>query len=232
MASVRLTRELRDNIYRNAVNAFNTANPEPKASTAFAQKLYAAIPRMPSQEALAKAKEILNPVFDQENKTFDNKQFHIVERTLSKVSVFVSENFQRGAGARVSVEFSAPVQIFGKTYVSYYGPDDDIHIEDLSDSDKSEITDYVNELIARRKEHQTKSGDYSRKIRELLDACGTLKQLLEIWPAAESLVPSDKIGRMHQKVTRKQRAAQVRDEISFDADEVNQVVLTARLMGA
>lgn len=232
MASVRLTRELRDDIFRNAINAFNTATPEPKASTAFGQKLCAAILRMPSQEALAKAKEILNPIFDQENKTFDNKQFHIVERTLSKVSVFVSENFQRGAGARVSVEFSAPVQIFGKTYVSYYGPDDDIHIEDLSDSDKSEITDYVNELIARRKEHESKSSDYAYKIRELLDACGTLKQLLEIWPAAESLVPSDKIGRMHQKVTRKQRAAQVRDEINFDADEVNQVVLTARLMGA
>ena len=232
MASVRLTSELRNDIHKNATNAFKTANPEPKASTAFEQKLRDAIPRMPSQEALAKAKTILNPIFDRDNKnvTFDNKHFHIVERTISKADVYVPEQFQRRISVRV--EFSAPIQIFGKKYESYYGPEDDILIEDLSESDKSEITNNVNELVQRRKEHQSKSEDYSHKIRELLHKCGTLKQLLEIWPAAESLVPPHKISRMHEKVTRKQRAAQVREEINFDADEVNQVVLTAKLMGA
>ena len=232
MASVRLTSELRNDIYRNATNAFKTANPEPKASTAFEQKLRDAIPRMPSQEALAKAKTILNPIFDRDNKnvTFDNKQFYIAERTISKADVFVPGQFQRRL--TVTVEFSAPIQIFGKKYESYYNPDDDILIEDLSESDKSEITNYVNELVQRRKEHRDKSNDYEQKIRQLLDKCGTLKQLLEIWPAAESLVPPHKISLMHEKITRKQRAAQVRDEISFDADEVNQVVLTAKLMGA
>jgi uncharacterized membrane protein YheB (UPF0754 family) len=230
MASVRLTRELRDEIYTNATNAFKIANPEPIASTAFEQKLRAAIPRMPSQEALAEAKTILNSVFDRNNSTFDNKHFHIVERSISKADVFIPEQFQRRL--TVTVKFSAPIHIFGKKYESYYGPEDDILIEDFSESDKSEITNYVNDLVQRKKEHRNKSIDYEQKIRELLDKCGTLKQLLEVWPAAETLVPPHKISRMHEKITRKQRAAQVHDEISFNADEFNQVVLTAKLMGA
>jgi len=59
----------------------------------------------------------------------------------------------------------------------------------------------------------------------------TLKQLLEVWPAAESLVPADKIQKMHVKVTRKQKAAQIKEEISFDPTVANQAVLTAKMLG-
>jgi len=73
--------------------------------------------------------------------------------------------------------------------------------------------------------------NYKQSIRNLLDKCSTLKQLLEIWPAAESLVESDKLAQMHVKVTRKQRAQQVREEIDFDPTLANQTVLTAKLLG-
>lgn len=230
MASVRLTRALRDEIYRNATNAFVVANPEPKASTAFEQKLRAALPRMPSQEALSKAKALLDQCSINESKSLDNKHFNITERTISKIHIAAHNSFKRPN--LLTVDFSAPVQILGRNYDSYYGPDDILHIDDLSQHDQSEITEYVMDLRKRKEELNTKSSEYAYKIRDLLDKCDTLKQLLEVWPAVESLVPQEKINRMHEKVTRKQRAAQVREEISFDADEVNQVVLTAKLMGA
>ena len=51
-------------------------------------------------------------------------------------------------------------------------------------------------------------------------------------PAAESLVDSAKLSQMHVKVTRKQRAEQIKQEINFDPTVANQTVLTAKLLEA
>jgi hypothetical protein len=75
------------------------------------------------------------------------------------------------------------------------------------------------------------SRNYNGSISDLLENCSTLKQLLEIWPAAESLVESEKLAKMHVKVSRKERAQQIKDEICFDPTIANQAVLTAKLLG-
>ncbi len=74
--------------------------------------------------------------------------------------------------------------------------------------------------------------EYRGTIEDLLDNCNTLKQLLEVWPAAENLVPQELLSKMHEKVTRQQKARTIREKIEFDADAANQIVLTAKLMGA
>lgn len=73
--------------------------------------------------------------------------------------------------------------------------------------------------------------EYSTKINSLLNQCTTVKQMLTVWPAGESFVPSQSISRMYEKVTRIERAKQIKEEVEFDDTLVNEVVLTAKLVG-
>ena len=90
---------------------------------------------------------------------------------------------------------------------------------------------YSPAVLKLSQEHDVARETYERSIRDLVTRCTTLKQLLEIWPAAESLVPTDKIQKLHTKVTRIERATQIKEEIRFDPTIANQAVLTAKMLG-
>ena len=76
-----------------------------------------------------------------------------------------------------------------------------------------------------------KYAHFTKSIDSVLDQCNTVKQLLEVWPGAEALLPNDVIQKLHTKVTRKVDAEKVRDLSQFDADAANQVLLTSSLLG-
>ena len=63
------------------------------------------------------------------------------------------------------------------------------------------------------KKSGTKLLDLQKIIRDLLEQCTTLKQYRSM-AAAESLVDSEKLSQMHVKITRKQRAEQIKQEIN------------------
>ena len=228
MASVRITRELRRDITNRASNAFETANPHPTASTEFQQLMQHAIPRMPSQIALGKIKQI----YDNEisgHKSFNNKEHAVHVTNKSEVNILLTpDNGERAFP--VKVVFAAPVQVYDKE-TSVWHDQSKVIIEDLAVEDQPEVRRLTAELADRITVNQQAARDYRHAIEDLLDNCNTLKQLLEIWPAAENLVPQELVSKMHEKVTRQQKARAVREKIEFDATAANQIVLTAKLMG-
>ena len=235
MASVRLTQELRAKISREAVHAFHVANPEPKPSTEFEQRLRDAIPRVPTQIALKNMYDIAmeNNVYETKAFGCNNTSNKLNFTTLDKISIEGLDTpqdspFRRG---EVLIELSAPVNII-RAGDGYWGVPYQINTNAFAIEDQTYITEQSNELLKKRVQRDTKDREYKDTIDDLLKRCNTVKQLLEIWPAAENLIPQDLIVKLHEKVTRKQRAQQVKEEIHFNADEINKVVLTAKLMGA
>lgn len=235
MASVRLTQELRSGISREAVHAFHVANPEPKPSTEFEQRLRDAIPRVPTQIALKNMYDIAMENNMYETKAFgcSNTSNRLNFTTLDKISIEGLDPLEDGPyrHAGVLVELSAPVNII-RAGDGYWGAPHQINVNAFAIEDQTYITEQANELLKKRVQRDNKDREYKDTIDDLLKRCNTLKQLLEIWPAAENLIPQHLIVKLHEKVTRKQRAQQVKEEIHFNADEINKVVLTAKLMGA
>ena len=98
-------------------------------------------------------------------------------------------------------------------------------------ADEAKVLEIVNSFEQRQDEYSTNRREYYNTVNQLLDKCSTLKQFLTAWPAGEAFVPQDKMSELHTKVTRIQKARQLKEDIDFDDTAVNKVLLTAELMG-
>ena len=235
MASVRMTNELRYDIRRNAENAYDLANPEPLPSTEYADRVRRAVTNSPAQKFLKDMAEI-----------GAERGINKLEHGNQKILPFVNKEAVTGidlkrkapstdntnAVERHTIKFNTQMHKYYVTEENYnrWG-NPTVWVEDFSDDDRLEITDL---FLAHEARHETWFGskqDYETSIRHLLDSVTTLKQLLEVWPAAESLVPAEKIQKMHTKENRKQHAKRLREEVNFDPTVANQAVLTAKMLG-
>lgn len=234
MATVRMSAELKSTISRNARAAYLTANPEPKPSTQFEEDLVKAIKNMPYQETMRQIQNIVVARDLYDTKSFDASHFCIASHKVDSIGLAGFSSQQgRSLWANTNViQLSTPLAILGKKYeYSHHSMSNKVFLNDLHIEDKPVIEKHVTTLNDRIQAHEKAQTAYMESIETLLNKCNTLKQAVEAWPGIESLVPSYMIQKMHEKITRKQRAVKVREEIHFDQDQVNQVVLTAKLLG-
>ena len=233
MASVRMTQEMRSNIRRAAENAYELSNPEPKPDNAYIAAVKQAVLNSPEQTFLKrmasegraenlhlrKGKNLL-PEKNKEDVT-------AVELRLASYDASGNRDYKETV-----VQFDVPLSeywVVEQTYNRWGNPT--VYVNDLATEDKHNISEMFETFQDTVIEWKKASRNYNGSISDLLENCSTLKQLLEIWPAAESLVESDKLAQMHVKVTRKQRAQQIKEEVCFDPTIANQAVLTAKLLG-
>lgn len=233
MASVRMTQALRDEIMRNAVNAYDTANPNPQPSTEFVEKARHAIMNSPEQKFLAEwADAGCKRGLMKEARHGDN----ILPDTMKEPPTAIDLKLPTDASNRkdyqsVEIKFATPLRSWRTIYNRSYWGNPDVYIPDLDPSDRSDLTRMLTEHCNTRRDHRNAKNSYECQIRDLLRSVTTVKQLLEVWPGAESLIPADAIAKMHVKVTRKQRAQEIKEQVSFDPTIANQAVLTSKMLG-
>lgn len=236
MASVRLSQDMRSRILNRARDAFNIANPEWKPSNDFQLGLKKALSNSESQKI---AKQVHDLVTNKAS-GFGLAKMAPEPYKFTGLSIKRLANPQEQLNNRTSwnsdymelrVEFDSPVTLWNKPsgYESYAST---IGIDDLNQEDRTEILEYVNAAHESIHDRESAKDTYDAQIASLLNNCNTLKQLLEAWPAAENLVDQDAISKMHEKVTRVTAARERRESVNFDADAANQMVLTAKLVGA
>lgn len=240
MASVRMTRQLGDDIYRAARDAYDTANPQPKPSNEFVEAVRNAIANSPAQRFLAKVSEDAK---DQEltseylygtncsPKRDDVANIRVKLKSLANVLAGTSiRNADNDPDCNITL--ATPMHYYKLRDEGYYSwSDATVYINDFRDEDKSDLIDMFTKFKDSEKTHAEAKDQYEKQIKDLVRKCTTLKQLLQIWPGAESLVPQSKLQELHRKVTRAQRAQTIKEEISFDPTVANQAVLTAKLLG-
>ena len=238
MASVRMTNDLRSTVCRSASKAYGLANPEPQPSNEYVAAVRAAILNSPEQTFLRYMQK-LGAEFnvDKGSRVGDN----ILPYAPSDAPTGIDLRIKQKTGNRIVArqEYKEVTILFNTPFTERLQVNVNGHrwgyptvwIDDLSNEDKTKIIEYFEAHNTAEEEYRTSRRVYESSIRDLLDKCTTLKQLLEIWPAAESLVPADKIQKMHTKVTRIQRAAEIKEEVSFDPTIANQAVLTAKMLG-
>lgn len=229
MASVRMTNTLRNDIFRAAEEAYKTANPQPVPSTEFVdtvkQTIEMSLPNRSHRQFILDAQKngLASRPFQENNLPAlrEIEQIRLIDR--------VQPNEER----ECEIRFTTPMEIASIAYrTSNFSWDTPrFHVQDLDLAYQTEVSKHLESFNERWAEHRQATADYRASIRDLLDKCTTLKQLLEIWPAAESLVPQNAIQKLHEKVTRKARAEQIKEEINFDPTIANQAVLTSKMLG-
>ena len=218
MASVRMTNEIRSNITRRATQAFDVARPTPKLNNEHTTLLRDAITR-------SRPYQILKELFDNQDQHSDFKSFEGFPKPVKRQAVSVlSVNLDQHS---IYVEFVPQMLIYtqsswGSTHLAF---------NELTAADQYALRPAVEQLIADLAAHEKDKNDYYHKIHSLVNECTTVKQMLLAWPAGEAFVPPECMTRMYEKVTRIERAKAIKQEVSFDDSFVNEVVLTAKLVG-
>jgi hypothetical protein len=227
MASVRMTNELRSNIRNRAMQAFDTARPCPKPSTWLADRMRDAIINSEPYKTLQR-------LWDTREQhsfvSFGGYPKPLNREATSHVSVSSERGFTQSgqlASSTLVFEFAPQLNIYRESRWGY----PEVRFEELPANFIQDLATPCYELCQDIKTHAANKHEYELKISDLIVQCGTVKQLLLAWPAAESFVPSEHMNRMYTKVNRKQRAQEIKEEVNFDDTFVNEIVLTAKLVG-
>lgn len=233
MASVRMTQEMRSDIRRAASDAYDLSNPEPKPSNEYIAAVRRAVMNSPEQKFL---KDMYNVGVERGLHQRVGKNCLPKKNKDPVTSIELRLRDPKAQGNRdfeeQEIQFDVQLPqwwVTEDTYNRWGAPS--VYIQDLAQEDKHEITELFTSFQNTWEEARNARHTYNSQITNLLEKVTTLKQLLEVWPAAESLVSSEKLAQMHVKVTRKQKAAAIKEEISFDPTVANQTVLTAKLLG-
>jgi len=224
MATVRMTNQLRRDILRNACDAFEIANPQPELSNDNHRVLRQALLEMRVHDII---RQIASLGFKSFNISIPS------EKEVTAVDIH-PENPDSGFPGRTpntsmrykTVQLQSPLRVHCNTYNN-----PDVYIGDMEPEHRGPVQRMILDLSEKQAEYGQKYHEYRRTIDRLLDQCTSVKQFLDAWPAGEQFVPVEALQRMQQKVTRQQRAQKIREEVNFDASEVNEVVLTAKVMG-
>ena len=229
MASIRMTHELRNTLQTKAQKAFELANKAPAMDEQLKNYIGVAIQNTKHQRTLKGWYEICKANdWGNQIKTFRVQDFYLEQKSKhSRTMEINGETVLTCLHFTLSnkIPFYTATDVSGHSWCKIY--------YEVFDS---ETTDHIKNGIAAYNLAKQKFGDKARtyrdNIKELTNECTTLKQLLDVWPAAEALVPSEILQRMHVKITRAARAQQIKDAVTFDASVANQTVLTAKLLGS
>jgi hypothetical protein len=214
MATVRMSRRLLSEIRQKARDKFTLVNPTkeyPEPDTYYDQNI---------APKVNKAMEDFNATMDG-LATLNTKNVECI--VFKSTDPEETDRYARTKSytCHFSVTRDVPECITG----SYYSSEAIVRLD---------INDPFIKKLETIREYNDKLGDeeraYVNKVDETCNQFSTLNQALTAWPALEALVPHDKIQKVHEKVSRKAKQQKQRELIVEQEQELNEVLLTSKLL--
>ena len=252
MATVRMTQTMASDIETAAMKAWHNTNPSPEKNPELQALVRQAVLRMP---VITKIKEIaddpvVKELIDGKNtrltgylKPFadSSEVSEVFLEDIPRTEAPSSSHWQTVVGYddqgrsttqeftefNMKIEFDTPIIVPCVDSWMHF----DIEYNQLHPDDRLEIATKATEAYVQSRDHSQKESDFRESIQQVIKSCNTVKQLLDVWPAAEKLLSADTIQKLHKKVTRKIDADAVRERANFDPNAANQVILTNSLLG-
>lgn len=235
MASVRLTRDLKQTITSKSSSAFLTADPRPQANNEFQAAIKEALYKTKHQQFMRK----INNQFTELNLSDDFKSANedcclgglwAPKKSDDITSLYLyTSNAARRTERSLEINFDTPFNIL--TTSTRYHLDTDLNLDALEEDDQPKLMGMYSELKNARTQWANRRDSFDRTIETTLDNSNTVRQALDIFPGIESFIPPAILQKLTVKVTRAQRAQTVRDKITIDTTAANQVILTAKIVG-
>jgi len=231
MATVRMTAQMSNDIEKKAMDAWDKINPSPTQNPELASKIRVAINRVP---LIAKLIDFGNDPIVQENLKYKTRLTSTVRPfdTRSEVTHVLMEDIPctydpNQKQFSLTVTLDTPISVPAvERWMTF-----DLSFHQLTEQDRNEIMVHANNAYEKKAAHSTTRYDFRESILQIIKSCNTVKQLLDVWPAAEKLLSPETIQKLHTKVTRKINAEAVRERANFDPNAANQIILTSALLG-
>lgn len=231
MATVRMTTQMSNDIEKKAMDAWDKTNPSPTENPELSSKIRAAVNRMP---LIAKLIDFGNDPIVQENLKYKTRLTNAVRPfdTRCEVTQVRMENIPctydpNTEHFSLTVSLDTPISVPAVEHWMTF----DASFHQLAEQDRNEIMVHANNVYEKEATRSTARYDFRQSILQVIRSCNTVKQLLDVWPAAEKLLSPETIQKLHTKVTRKIDANAVRERANFDPNTANQVILTSALLG-
>ena len=233
MGTVRLTDKRKSEYKDKAADMFEKSNPRPDFTPEETTSIMQAMANHPFQVACRTFMTEQNALYNVDESDDDSTlPFNF---TMDKTKLDQVDCRQVKGDPSITCYLPTPLVMFGETGWRYssskYAMD---FIPDKFLTNPKEIL--IMQAAIRRVTHERKTKEEARRVfmsgvKDALENCNTLGQLIKLWPAAEKLASAEDMSKLHTKETRTQAAKRVREEIDLDVSALNSTVLTASLLG-
>lgn len=233
MGTVRLTDQRKSEYKSRAEGMFEKSNPRPDFTPEETISIMQAMANHPFQVACRTFVTEQNALYNVDDSDDDSTLPFNFSMEKTKIDTITCR--QVTGEERVTCHLPTPLVMFGETGWRYSSNKDAMDF--IPDKFLTNPKDVLIMQAAIRRvmhERQTQLNTYSTfmsGVKDALENCNTLGQLIKLWPAAEKLASSEDISQLHKKETRTQTANRVREEIDLDVSTLNSTVLTASLLG-
>lgn len=239
MATVRMAHGLRSDILERAIDVYDRSNPEPKLSDELRDEIVGYIKAHPLYKAAERMTTELNSSFpvlkSNTSSTYRAEsvilgglqRFNAVPEEVARITVIGSTGFSSDR----ELLLKNPAQLLMSN--SYGTKNFDVSKPTFDEGTWARIEDIRDQHYERIKERNDARSQYRSAIREILDGCNTLKQLLDRWPEVEHLVPSDVMNKHREPAPK--RGAAAKEAVSINADMIskaNAAIVTAKITGS
>lgn len=238
MATVRLTHTIRDYIIQNAADIFDAANPTPKLADPERDVLVEVIKQAPLYKAAVEHRRALAaavPSLFLANGDANTREHNLgglasyIAKPTTVTAIGVSPMPESYGSRPALLHLENSVELLGGhgvTYSAYHVSPATLGAEGWSRA-QAVLKPHLDAVAKATTDQQ----DYRRAIRNLVNECTTVKQLLTAWPQAEHLMPRDVVQKHHAKV---EKAKPVAKELTVDESILQRgtvSIVTAKLNG-
>ncbi len=216
MKTVRLSRNLQDDIRRSAEAKYKNANPEKE----YPQDGYSVMQRLGVIDKTERTKKMFNEIWD---RTLPTQTVDCIQ--LRSEAIEDDDDGEGNSYTRnMSYTLRCPSTDVPK-FLCYYDelrldvpPDDPTIVECMA------IENYNSDL-------RQKKRNYVRQLEDVMYKFSTLNQLLKAAPYIKDLVPQEKLTKMYEKDDRSGRRAELAEVADSELQELREVLLEDALLG-
>ncbi len=216
MKTVRLSRNLQDDIRRSAEAKYKNANPEKE----YPQDGYSVMQRLGVIDKTERTKKMFADIWDRTlpMQNVDNIQLR------SEAVEDDDDGEGNGYTRNLSYTLRCPPTDVPKFLCYYDELRLDVPCDDPTIVECMAIENYNSDL-------REKKRNYVRQLEDVMYKFSTLNQLLKAAPYIKDLVPQDKVTKMYEKDDRSGRRAELAEVADSELQELREVLLEDALLG-
>lgn len=216
MKTVRLSRNLQEDITRAADNKYKNANPEKE----YPQDGYSVMQRLGVIDKTERTKKMFNDIWDRNLPMQNVDSVQLRSEAVEPDEDGEGNDYTR----RLSYTLRCPSTDVPK-FLCYY---DELRLEVPCDDptivECMAIENFNSDL-------RQKKRNYIRQLEDVMYKFSTLNQLLKAAPYIKDLVPQDKLTKMYEKDDRSGRRAELAEVADSELQELREVLLEDALLG-
>ena len=222
MATVRMSRNVSEEIQKNAKKAYQKTNPYLHFDATMGDRIYA--------DLYTEAKEILNKVrgfehINSSNIVESNERINIQIEGID-TSEYLDPTSNSSYGGRSTYYDAIDVPLTRKQwFFNQNGRDKDVTVPKSNPihAEIMKMLDHNEQVYQGYEENRS-------KVQEIIDACVTINQFLKAWPAGAALVPEEALQKANERSVRKQQAEERRALVEGMETDLNTTILTSSLL--